>query len=200
MLNMTTDIWRKHIAFTTSALYRNTSPCIPNFLTSCLVCILPFPALIRIREKRLRYAVCGVYLLTLIVIIFSTIRIVLLGVNAQANIKYVMVITMAELTTVVIVGAVPGISSIFTRKYVEGQGNLGTQYATPKLSRRPQPSTREGNTWLEIDDDTESQEGLKTGVTHRQFINKAISTETSTEIAYNLKEVGNVGVTTRVWN
>jgi hypothetical protein len=143
--------------------------------------------------------VCGVYGLTLIVIIFSTIRIVLLGVNAQANIKYIMIMTMAELTTVVIVGAVPGISSIFTRKYVEGKGNPATQYATPKLSRRPQQSNRDGNTWLEIDD-TESQEGLNTGVSHHQFINKAVSTETSTEIAYNLKEIGTVGVTTRVWN
>lgn len=194
---MTTDIWRKHLTLSTCSLVGVSLR--PNSLTSRLVCLLPFPALIRIREKRLRYAVCGVYCLTFIVIIFSTIRIVLLGVNASANIKYIMVITMAELTTVVIVGALPGISSVFTRKYVEGKGNPVASYGTAKLSRRPPQSNHDGNTWLEIDD-TESQEGLKTGYSQRQFISKAVSTETSTEIRYNPKEIGKVGVTTRVWN
>jgi hypothetical protein len=82
------------------------------------VCILPFPALIQIGERRLRVAVCGVYALASVAIIVSAVRAALLGVNPQSNIKYIMTLTMIEVATCVVVGCLPCISSTFTRKYV----------------------------------------------------------------------------------
>ena len=84
------------------------------------MCILPYPALLQLRERRLRIAVCMVYGLAVIVITVSIIRAVLLGNNAQANVRYIMVLTMVEVATSVVIGSLPGISSFFIRKYVYG--------------------------------------------------------------------------------
>jgi len=119
-----------------------------NDLTTLSVCILPFPALIQVKERRLRYAVCGIYSLAIIV---STTRIVLLGINAQANIKYITVLTQFELTTAVVVGSLPGISSVFTRKYVYGKGNTVGQNASSKTSRVQHPRIQVDRTWSELD-------------------------------------------------
>ena len=61
-----------------------------------------------------------VYGLAVIAITVSIIRAVLLGNNAQANVKYIMILTMVEVATSVVVGSLPGISSFFIRKYVYG--------------------------------------------------------------------------------
>jgi hypothetical protein len=61
-----------------------------------------------------------VYGLAVIVIAVSIVRAVLLGNNAQANVRYIMVLTMVEVATSVVVGSLPGISSFFIRKYVYG--------------------------------------------------------------------------------
>ncbi|KAH6710549.1 hypothetical protein BKA61DRAFT_737532, partial [Leptodontidium sp. MPI-SDFR-AT-0119] len=52
--------------------------------TDIWLCILPFPALIKISERRIRTAVCGVYSLAGITIIISILRAVLLGLNRGA--------------------------------------------------------------------------------------------------------------------
>jgi len=89
-----------------------------HLATDIYLCILPFPALIQIGERRLRVAICGVYALASVAIIVSAVRAALLGVNPQSNIKYVMSLTMIEVATCIVVGCLPCISSTFTRKYV----------------------------------------------------------------------------------
>lgn len=84
-----------------------------------LVCILPFPALVKIRERSIRTAVCGVYSLAGITIIISILRAVLLGLNTNASLELISILTMIEVMTIVVVGCLPGLSSTFTRKYVD---------------------------------------------------------------------------------
>ena len=85
---------------------------------TALVCILPFPALLKISERPIRTAVCGVYSLAVITIIISILRAVLLGLNTDASLEHISILTMIEVMTVVVVGCLPGLSSTFTRKYV----------------------------------------------------------------------------------
>jgi hypothetical protein len=82
------------------------------------VCILPFPALVKISERPIRTAVCGVYSLAGITIIISIVRAVLLGLNTDASLEHISILTMIEVMTIVVVGCLPGLSSTFTRKYV----------------------------------------------------------------------------------
>lgn len=84
------------------------------------MCILPFPALLKVTETRLRIAVCGVYSLAIVAIIVSLIRVVLLATDVQNSIKRIMVLTTIEVTVCIIIGIIPGISSAFTRKYAQG--------------------------------------------------------------------------------
>ena len=82
------------------------------------MCILPFPALVKISERRIRTAVCGVYSLAGITIIISILRAVLLGLNRGASLEHISILTMIEVMTIVVVGCLPGLSSTFTRKYI----------------------------------------------------------------------------------
>lgn len=79
---------------------------------------MPFPALVKISEPRIRAAVFGVYSLAGITIIISILRAVLLGLNTGASLELISIITMIEVMTTVVVGCLPGLSSAFTRKYV----------------------------------------------------------------------------------
>jgi hypothetical protein len=83
-----------------------------------LVCILPFPALIKISEPRIRMAVCGVYSLAGLTIIFSILRAVLLGLNRGASLEHISILTMIEVMVIVVLSCLPGMSSTFTRKYI----------------------------------------------------------------------------------
>ena len=85
-----------------------------------VVCILPFPALLKVTETRLRVAICGVYSLTIVAIIVTIIRVVLLATDVQNSIKRIIVLTTVELTVCIVIGILPGISSSFTRKYAQG--------------------------------------------------------------------------------
>jgi hypothetical protein len=85
---------------------------------TALVCILPFPALVKISERPIRTAVCGVYSLAVITIIISILRAVLLGLNTDTSLEHISILTMIEVMTIVVVGCLPGLSSTFTRKYV----------------------------------------------------------------------------------
>lgn len=87
--------------------------------TDIWLCILPFPALVKIRERSIRTAVCGVYSLAGITIIISILRAVLLGLNTNASLELISILTMIEVMTIVVVGCLPGLSSTFTRKYVD---------------------------------------------------------------------------------
>lgn len=79
---------------------------------------MPFPVLVKISEPRIRAAVCGVYGLAGITIIISILRAVLLGLNTDASLEHLSILTMIEIMTTVVVGCLPGLSSTFTRKYV----------------------------------------------------------------------------------
>jgi len=95
-----------------------------HLTTDIYLCILPFPALIQIGERRLRIAICGVYTLAVVAIIVSAVRAALLGLNPQSNIKYIMSLTIIEVATCIVVGCLPCISSTFTRKYVYNSKNM----------------------------------------------------------------------------
>ncbi|KAH6667168.1 hypothetical protein B0J14DRAFT_183719 [Halenospora varia] len=86
--------------------------------TDIWLCILPFPALVKISERRIRTAVCGVYSLAGITIIISILRAVILGLNTGASLEHISILTMIEVTTIVVMGCLPGLSSTFTRKYI----------------------------------------------------------------------------------
>jgi hypothetical protein len=105
------------------------------------VCILPFPALIQIGERRLRIAVCGVYALAGVSIIVSVVRAALLGVNPQSNIKYIMSLTIIEVATCIVVGCVPCISSTFTRKYVYSSRGSSNRRGTASFNITDRSST-----------------------------------------------------------
>ncbi|KAH6695941.1 hypothetical protein BKA61DRAFT_683319 [Leptodontidium sp. MPI-SDFR-AT-0119] len=90
-----------------------------HLITDIILCILPFPTLLKVTETRLRIAVCGVYSLAVIAIIVSLVRVVLLATDVQNSIKRIMVLTTIELTVCIIIGVIPGISSAFTRKYAQ---------------------------------------------------------------------------------
>lgn len=83
-----------------------------------IVCILPFPVLAQISERHIRTAVCGVYSLAGITIIFSAIRAVLLGLNRGASLEHISILTMIEVMIIVVMSCLPGLSSTFTRKYI----------------------------------------------------------------------------------
>lgn len=82
------------------------------------MCILPFPALVKISEPRIRMAVCGVYSLAGLTIIISILRAVLLGLNRGASLEHISILTMIEVMTIVVMSCLPGLSSTFTRKYI----------------------------------------------------------------------------------
>ncbi|KAH7119437.1 hypothetical protein B0J13DRAFT_651397 [Dactylonectria estremocensis] len=85
-----------------------------------LFCILPFPALLKVSEPRLRIAVGGVYSLAFISIAVTIVRAVLIATDAQHSTKKIMILTAVELTVCLVIGIFPGISVAFTRKYVNG--------------------------------------------------------------------------------
>lgn len=89
---------------------------------------MPFPALLKVTETRLRIAVCGVYSLAIIAIIVSLVRAVLLATDSQNSLKRIIILTTIELTVCIVIGIIPGVSSAFTRKY----GQAGS--STKKLS------------------------------------------------------------------
>jgi hypothetical protein len=79
---------------------------------------LPFPALVKISEQRILAAVCGVYSLAGITIIITILRAVLLGLNRGASLEHISILTMIEVTIIVVMSCLPGLSSTFTRKYI----------------------------------------------------------------------------------
>jgi hypothetical protein len=94
-----------------------------NLGTDIWLGILPYRALVKIRERRLRAAVCGVYSLACVIIIVSVLRLVLLVKDAAPNIKAVIVLSSIEGSVSIIVATIPGISSAFLQKY--GLGDSG---------------------------------------------------------------------------
>ncbi|KAH6967692.1 hypothetical protein BKA56DRAFT_678849 [Ilyonectria sp. MPI-CAGE-AT-0026] len=83
-------------------------------------CILPFPALAKVSERRLRIAVYMVYSLGLISIAVTIARIVLLATDARHSTEKIMLLSQVEVTTCIVIGVLPGVSSAFTRKYIYG--------------------------------------------------------------------------------
>lgn len=83
------------------------------------MCILPFPALLCISERRLRIAIIGIYSLAFIAIFISLSRAVIFTQMDPKHVgRIVEILTMVELATTNVIGCLPGISSLFTRKYV----------------------------------------------------------------------------------
>ncbi|KAH7017922.1 hypothetical protein B0J12DRAFT_688678 [Macrophomina phaseolina] len=102
--------------------------------TDIWLCILPFPALMQIRERRLRVGVCAVYGLAVVSTIVSIVRAVLLGIQTESSLKHLSVLTMVEVTTIIVIGCLPGVSSTFTRGYVYHQNS--TNQKSGKATRR----------------------------------------------------------------
>jgi len=88
--------------------------------TDIVLCVLPFPALLKISETRLRIAICGMYCLAIISIVVTIARLVLLATDSEHSTDKILILTLAETTTCIIIAALPGISSTFVRKYARG--------------------------------------------------------------------------------
>ncbi|CZR60162.1 uncharacterized protein PAC_10058 [Phialocephala subalpina] len=110
--------------------YPISSPESPSTNIEVDICILPFPVLLKVTERRLRIVICGVYSIAFVAIIVSIIRIILLVTDVQNSIKRIMVLTAVEVTVCVVIGILPGISSSFTKRYAQG----GSEF--PKSSSR----------------------------------------------------------------
>lgn len=91
-----------------------------HLATDFTLCVLPFPALLKVSERRLRIAICLVYSIAFVDIIVSVTRIVLLATDVQNSLKRIMALTSIETTVCLVVGILPGISSSFTKRYVQG--------------------------------------------------------------------------------
>lgn len=81
---------------------------------------MPFGALAKVSERRLRVAVYMIYSLGFISIAVSIARIVLLATDASHSIEKIILLSQAEITTCIVIGILPGVSSVFTRKYIYG--------------------------------------------------------------------------------
>ncbi|KAH7176229.1 hypothetical protein EDB81DRAFT_33686 [Dactylonectria macrodidyma] len=97
--------------------------------TDIILCVLPFPALAKVSERRLRIAVYMVYSLGLVSIAVTIARIVLLATDASHSIEKIMLLSQAEITTCIVIGVLPGASSAFTRKYIYGISSSSAQVA-----------------------------------------------------------------------
>lgn len=106
------------------------------------MCILPFPALLKVTEKRLRAAICGVYSIAFVAIIVTITRIILLATDVQNSIKRIMVLTTIEGTVIIVIGILPGISSSFTKRYAQGgsEGNKSTLSSQLKSGKLNNPT------------------------------------------------------------
>ena len=163
------------------------------------MCILPYPALLQLQERRLRIAVCMVYGLAVIVITVSITRAVLLGKNAQANVRYIMVLTMVEVATSVAVGSLPGISSFFIRKYVYGvtdvkysssRGAAG-YYKRSTFSQIREPS--EGGAKSSIELSTPQHQAVITAGRSEEYLSRTGPTE-HTVIPEQIQKVTRISV------
>jgi len=144
-----------------------------HLATDITLCILPFPALLKVTERRLRIAICGVYSIAFIAIIVSIIRIILLAIDVQNSIKRIMVLTSVEGTVCIVVGILPGISSSFTKRYIQGGSEFNKSTPSSKLKSgkfsRPSFAQLSGNDTSVVKDggDEDAIEFAKLG--HREF-------------------------------
>lgn len=112
----------------------NATPPSIRVLTWVAVCILPFPALAKVSERRLRIAVHMVYSLGLISIAVTIARIVLLATDAHHSIEKIILLSQAEMTTCIVIGILPGVSSVFTRKYIYGISSSASGHVARRSS------------------------------------------------------------------
>ena len=98
-----------------------------------VVCILPFPALLKVTERRLRIAICCVYSIAVVAIIVTVIRIILLATDVENSIKRIMVLTAVEVTVCIVIGILPGISSTFTKRYTQGGSEVNKSTFSSRL-------------------------------------------------------------------
>ncbi|KAF1958774.1 hypothetical protein CC80DRAFT_19687 [Byssothecium circinans] len=156
-----------------------------HVITDIWLCILPFPALAQMKQRRLRIAVFCVYSITFCSVIVSIVRAILLSANARSNADAVRVLSMIEVSTTIIVGAVPCISSVFTKKFVNGNSSI--KYSLEPVHVTGSHRSRSNFTQLgdAETDDAESRgnnsgsfsEGLTTLVVGQGCSNSASSTE-----------------------
>jgi hypothetical protein len=90
-----------------------------NVGTDVLLCIIPFPALILITEKRIRIAMSMVFGLAGVVIIVSLTRAILIRQSPVKSGELIITLSTIEVATGIIISAIPEVSRSFTRKYLE---------------------------------------------------------------------------------
>jgi len=95
-----------------------SSPSPPTNVESA-VCILPFPALLKVTERRLRIAICCVYSIALLLHCQHYSH-YLASDRVQNSIKRIMVLTAVEVTVCLVVGILPGISYLLQRGTLKG--------------------------------------------------------------------------------
>lgn len=82
------------------------------------VFFIPFPALIKIQQIRLRLAVASVYLIGIISVVTATLRVVLLVLNPGKDMMKIITLSSIETATHVIAATIPGISGAFITRYM----------------------------------------------------------------------------------
>lgn len=100
-----------------------------NISTDIILCILPFPALMRITEKRIRIIISCVFALAGLVVIVSLIRAIQLIEKDRHRTNIIIFLSHVEVTAALVISAVPGMSKYFTAKYLQSTQSGGNSTA-----------------------------------------------------------------------
>jgi len=120
-----------------------------NISTDVVLCILPYPALLLITEKRTRLAIFVVFSIAGLVVIVSLVRAVLLAHDPTKNGFMIIMLSHIEVCAGIVISAVPEASRSFTQKYLQnsnnGTGSYGTNWGYQSRTIGPRVLSYGGN-------------------------------------------------------
>jgi hypothetical protein len=90
-----------------------------NISTDVILCLVPFPALTLITEKRIKRVVGCVFCLAGTVVLVSLVRAVLIYKNPGENLSWILILSHIEVTAGLVIASLPEVSKYFTRKYLQ---------------------------------------------------------------------------------
>jgi hypothetical protein len=112
-----------------------------NLGTDIMLVSVPFPALLLITEKRIRIAISIVFGLAGIAVVVSIIRAVLIAKDVIRLSNLTIILSHIEVTSGVIISALPEVSRGFTRAYLQSSGIRSFETGTPSDRQRTQQTT-----------------------------------------------------------
>ena len=78
---------------------------------------IPFPALVRIKDLKLRLAVCAIYALGTVGLAVSTVRIILMAIDPEKGLNRIIILSSVETSVHIMVATIPGLSGTFIKRY-----------------------------------------------------------------------------------